>query len=81
MSRLVNEPIIVHISDSIVRAFIWHRRNYRVLNVLSSWSEGSKWWEGEPIKHFIRVIANNKYDGIYELYQAGKKWFLHSILD
>ena len=80
MSRIIKEPIIVHV-DTVVRAFIWHRRLYRVQEILSSWSESSRWWEGEPINHFFRVIAVNKYEGIYELCHTGKKWFVHSILD
>ena len=81
MTRLVNEPIIVHSSDTEIKAFIWHHRLYRITKVLSFWRESSRWWNGEPIKHFARVLAVNRYEGIYELYRANKKWFLHSILD
>ena len=81
MSRIVNEPVIVHTVDSVVRDFIWRHRLYRVIAILSSWGEGSKWWEGDPLKHFIRVLAANNYEGIYELCYMGKKWFLYSILD
>jgi len=82
MPRLINEPITVHLNaDSVIHAFIWRRRLYKVLAVLSCWREPSTWWDGEPIKKAMRVTAANCSIGIYELYQTEGEWFLHSLLD
>lgn len=82
MSRLINEPIIVHISKvSVVAAFIWRRKHYKVSEILSSWWEPSKWWHGEPPRFLIRVAATNRTTGIYELCKFNGSWFLHRILD
>ena len=82
MSRIINEPVIVHLDkESVVRAFIWRRRLYHVLTILSSWRESSRWWNDEAIRFLTRVVAINDSTGIYELCEIGDKWFLHSVLD
>ena len=82
MSKLINEPIIVHISKaSVLTAFIWRRRHYKVSQVLSSWWEPSKWWDGESLSFLMRVAAANTATGIYELRRLDGNWFLHRLLD
>lgn len=82
MSRIVEEPVIVHLdASSKVTAFIWRRRLYRVKNILSWWREPSQWWQEEPIRLLVRVIAVNRSDGIYELCRMGVSWFLRRISD
>ena len=40
MSKLINEPIVAHESKlDIVAAFIWRKRVYRVLEIISRWHE------------------------------------------
>lgn len=82
MSRIIDEPIIVHSSpDSSVRAFVWRRRHYKVHNILCQWREPSHWWNGEVEKIYLRVAAINRSPGIYELYNTDGKWFLHCVID
>ena len=82
VSRIINEPITVHMhGNSVPTAFIWRRRLYRVTDVLSWWREPSEWWDGKPVQLLIRVTASNKSTGVYELCKQGKGWFLSRLLD
>ncbi len=82
MSKLIYEPIKVHQDKgSIVKAFIWRRRLYRVLEVIEQWREPAEWWNGEEMRQFFRVNAKSSGTGVYELCQIGKEWFLSRVLD
>jgi hypothetical protein len=82
MSRIINESITVHLgANSAIETFIWRRRLYRVINILSWWREPSQWWNGESKRFLVRVTATNLSPGIYELCKADDGWFLHSLLD
>ena len=82
VSRIVDESVIVHLdASSKVTAFIWRRRLYRVKGILSWWREPSQWWQEEPIRLLVRVIAVNRSEGIYELCRMGINWSLHRIFD
>lgn len=82
MTKLIDEPIKVHQDKgSMVTAFIWRRRLYRVTEVLDQWKEPAEWWNGEEMRLFFRVTAKNTSAGVYELCQIGKDWFLSRILD
>ena len=82
MSKLIGEPIKVHQNkDSMITAFIWRRRLYRVLEVLDWWRETSEWWNEKPVRLFFRVNARNNSTGIYELCKLGEEWFLSRVLD
>ena len=82
MSKLIGEPVKVHQNkDSIITAFIWRKRLYRVLDVVGWWREPSEWWNGKSMRLFIRVNAQNSSIGTYELYKLGGQWFLSRVLD
>ena len=82
MTKLIGEPVKAHIDkDSMPTAFIWRKRLYRVVEILSWWREPSEWWNGQSLRFFIRVNAKNSSLGTYELYQLGESWFLHRVLD
>ncbi len=82
VSRQIDEPITVHISrESVPTAFIWRRRLYRVVEILSWWREASEWWNGEQVRVLIRVTAERRGAGIYELCRIGSTWLLHRVLD
>jgi hypothetical protein len=82
VSRLINEPIVVHTSkDSVPSAFIWRRRHYKVAEIFSSWWEPSRWWDGEPPRFLVRVAATNRSTGIYELCRLDGRWLLHRVFD
>lgn len=82
MSKLISEPIRVFIDkDFKPAAFIWRRRLYRVLDILSSWWEPSDWWEGKPESFMLRVSATRGIPGVYELRKTGTVWFLYRVLD
>jgi hypothetical protein len=82
MSRLIAEPIKVHQDkDSMITAFIWRKRLYRVKEVLDWWREPAEWWNEEEMRLFFRVNAGNSSGGIYELYKLGENWFLSRVLD
>jgi len=82
MSKLIGEPVKAHTNqDSIPTAFIWRKRLYRVVEVLGWWRESAEWWNGKAMRFFVRVNAKNSSVGTYELYQLGKEWFLHRVLD
>ena len=82
MSKLIGETIKVHQDkDSMITAFIWRKRLYRVLEVIGWWREPSDWWNDETIRLFVRVNAKNSSTGSYELYKLGEEWFLSRVLD
>lgn len=82
MSKLIDEPIKVHLDrDSLPTAFIWRKRLYRVVEVLSWWREPGDWWNGNGLRLFVRVSAQNTSIGIFELYRLGESWFLQRVLD
>ena len=82
MSRLIGEPVKVHIEEgSTVSAFIWRKRLYRVNEVVGWWREPDEWWNGKAMRLFVRLNATNSSTGTYELYRLGEEWFLHRVLD
>ena len=82
MSKLIDEPVKVHQNNGpIINAFIWRKRLYRVLDVVSWWREPSDWWNDKSMRLFIRVNAQNSSTGTYELYKLGERWFLSRVLD
>ncbi len=82
MSKLIDEPIKVHQgNDSIITAFIWRKRLYRVLDIVGWWREPSDWWNGKSMRLFVRVNAQNSSTGTYELSKLGERWFLSRVLD
>ncbi|MFC1874166.1 DUF6504 family protein [Chloroflexota bacterium] len=82
MSKLIGEPVKVHQNkDSMITAFIWRKRLYRVLEILGWWREPDDWWNGKDMRFFVRVNARNSSTGTYELYRLGKAWFLSRVLD
>ncbi|MFC1899533.1 DUF6504 family protein [Chloroflexota bacterium] len=82
MTKLINEPIRVHQNkDSMITAFIWRKRLYKVLEVLGWWRDPSEWWQSKAMPFFIRVNAQNSSVGTYELYKLGEQWFLSRMLD
>ena len=82
MSKIINEPITVHINNDLeLTAFIWRRRFYKIIETLARWHEPSAWWNGEPIRILLRVTASNRAIGIYELCKLSKNWFLTRLLD
>jgi hypothetical protein len=82
MSKLIGEPIRVHLDkDSMPVAFIWRKRLYSVVELIGWWREPSDWWGGKAVRFFIRVNARNTSIGTYELYRLGEAWFLHKAFD
>ena len=82
MSRLIDEPVQVHQNNgSIMIAFIWRKRLYRVLDIVGCWREPPDWWNGKSMRLFVRVNAQNSSTGTYELYKLGERWFLSRVLD
>ena len=82
MSKLIIEPILIHLDDNKTKmSFIWRKKLYRVDDILSWWREPAEWWNGEPIKCFLRVNARNSSVGTYELFKDDKNWFLYRVLD
>ena len=82
MTKLIGEPVKAHTGrDAMLTAFIWRKRLYRVVEVLSWWREPSEWWNGKAMRFFVRVNARNSSIGTYELYKLGEEWFLHRVLD
>ncbi len=82
MSKLIGEPIRVHLDkDSIPAAFIWRKRLYRVVEVIGWWREPSEWWMGKTVRFFVRVNAQNTSIGTYELCRLGEAWFLYKAFD
>ena len=82
MTRLIGEPVKAHTDkNSMISAFIWRKRLYRVTEVISWWREPPDWWTGQVMRFFVRVNAKNTSEGTYELYRIGDSWFLHRVLD
>jgi hypothetical protein len=82
MSKIIGEPVKVHAKEeSVITAFIWRKRLYRVKEVIGWWREPDAWWNGKAARFFVRVTATNSGTGTYELYRLGKEWFLHRVLD
>ena len=82
MSKLIGEPVRVRQNkDSVLTAFIWRKRLYKILGIIGWWREPSEWWQGKAMRLFIRVNARNSATGTYELYRLGEQWFLSRVLD
>ena len=82
MSKLIGEPVKAHQDkDSMLSAFIWRKRLYRVNEVIGWWREPAEWWNSKAMRLFVRVNATNSSTGTYELYKLGESWFLHKVLD
>jgi hypothetical protein len=82
VSKLIGEPVkIRRDSNSIITAFTWRRRLYRILEYTGWWREPSDWWNGRAVRLFVRVNARNSTTGTYELYRLGEEWFLSRVLD
>jgi hypothetical protein len=82
MSKLIGETIKVNLSkNSVLTAFIWKKRLYRVNEIINWWREPSDWWNGKAMRFFVRLNATNSSTGTYELYKMGDEWFLSRILD
>lgn len=82
MTRFIDEPITVHVSKELrPTAFIWRKRLYRVTEILYWWREPAEWWNGETVNLLIRVNAEWRSQGIYELCRSSSGWYLHSMLD
>jgi len=82
MSKLIGAPVKVHLSkSSVLTAFIWKKRLYRVNEIINWWREPSGWWNGKAMRFFVRINATNSSTGTYELYKMGEEWFLSRILD
>ena len=82
MSKLIGKPVKAHENrDSMITAFIWRKRLYRVIEVIGWWREPAEWWNGKAVRFFVRVNARNSSIGTYELYRLGKQWFLSKVYD
>ena len=82
MPRVINEPIDVYINrSSMLSAFIWRKRIYRVIGVLCWWREPAEWWNLEPVRFVFRITACRGVTGIYELARLGADWFIQRIVD
>jgi len=82
MVKLINEPIQVYEPvKNKIRAFIWRKRLYSVIEIIGWWREASSWWDNEPLRFFIRVQASNYSQGTYELCRIEKQWYMHRVLD
>ncbi len=82
MARLIDEPIVVHVSGEYSpAAFIWRKRVYRVTEIHDWWREPAEWWNGEPVCLIIRLSAGATASGLYELCKRGSGWYLHRVLD
>lgn len=82
MSRYIDEPITVHVNHEMrPTAFIWRKRLYRVSGILAWWREAADWWNGEPVKMLIRVTAECRGAGTFELCRHGADWSLRRLLD
>ena len=83
MSRVINEPVLVYMNHGVVPiSFIWQHRHYKVVEVLSWWRDPAAWWDGEPVKLLVRLIAaRGTTSGVYELGRYDKDWFLQKVLD
>jgi len=76
VSKLIDRSILVH-SDkgAAIADFICRRRLYRVEAITSCWQEPSEWWDGKPVRTFVRVDATNVSTGTCELCNLGRSGF------
>ena len=84
MSKLINESILVYRDqNAAIIAFTWGRHLYRVESIIAWWREPAEWWDGKPVRCFLRlnVRSSGTGVGIYEVCRLGKRWILHRILD
>ncbi len=82
VTRFIDEPITVHVSKEFKpTAFIWRKRLYRVIDILYWWREPAEWWNGEAVSLLIRVNAECRSQGTYELRRGSSGWYLHRMLD
>ncbi len=82
VSKLIGEPVKVRQDrNSVITAFTWRQRLYRITGFIGWWREPSDWWNGKAVRLFVRVSARNSTTGTYELYRLGEEWFLSRILD
>lgn len=82
MTRLIDEPIVVHVSrDYRPEAFIWRKRVYRVAEIHDWWREPAEWWNGEAVRLVIRLSAGITDPGFYELCKRKSGWYLYRVLD
>jgi hypothetical protein len=52
-----------------------------VVEILSWWREAAEWWNGEQVRILIRVTAERRGAGTYELCRSGSAWLLRRVLD
>ena len=82
MSKLINEPITVYEPlGSLPKAFIWRKRLYRISEVIGNYREPARWWQGESIKQFTRVIASNHSESTFDLMKINNEWQVARIFD
>ena len=82
MSRLVNEPIVVYApAGSLPKAFIWRKQLYHISDIIGNYRNPTRWWEGGPLTHLIRVIASSQGESIFEIMRVGGGWQIIRILD
>jgi len=81
MTRLIECSIqVVSGPGGAPRAFTWQNRRRRVADILDTWLDTGRWWEGEPEKQFFRVEAHG--GGLFELYRgADGRWCLYRVYD
>ena len=80
LSKLINEPIIAHVSRlNILTAFIWRKKLYRVLEIIGWWREPGKWWDNEGIRYYLRANAKNTSAGTYGLCKISDELLLHRV--
>ncbi|MGI6037290.1 MAG: DUF6504 family protein [Limnochordia bacterium] len=60
-------------------AFRWKKRQYPITEIIDEWREAGQWWLGEPERHVYRVLTST--GGLYELHQAGGRWYLSQVFD
>jgi len=59
MSKLIGEPVRVHLDkEALPDAFIWRKRLYRVGEIISWWREPAEWWNDKSIRNLAdRTLA------------------------
>jgi hypothetical protein len=62
------------------RAFVWHRRRWRVECVLQRWAVDTGWWNDDVRvdRRYFRVMADGRVFDIY-LDRVRKRWFLERL--
>ena len=82
MAKLVAEKVTLQRRDGQPpQAFIWRRRVYRITRIIAWWREPGAWWQGQPVRLFLRVVARRASEGIYDLCRVGQDWLLYRIHD